>query len=179
MYRKAVNNKLRGGVISLIITAVFMAVFIIITEGAALYIFCAVIAAFMALIASSLFRYVTCLGELKEQYGYDLEADIDACEDHCSNKYFFFDDCLIYLANARMIFYSEIKSISGLTTRAHRTSSGHMGYAGAAVELKMSDGSSYMFTDFGSYAAKDSTDILDGYHKFCDYLAEYAPQSIE
>lgn len=36
-----------------------------------------------------------------------------------------------------------------------------------------------MFTDFGSYAAKDSRDILDGYHKFCDYLAEYAPQSIE
>ena len=179
MYKKAIRNKLIGAYISSVMIAVFLAGLIIFAKGAVLFIFGAVLLAFFVLVISSILRYKAGINELKEKYGEELEADINGCTTQVCGKYFFFDECLIDLANARMIFYSEIKSISGLTTKAN-PSSGSIGrYAGAAVELKMTDGSSFLFSDFDSSAAKNSRETLAQYRSFCDMLAEYAPQAAE
>lgn len=175
MYKKAIRNKLAGAYISSVMIAVFSAVLIKFAQGAVLFIFGGILLAFLVLMISSIVKYKSGIAEIHDKYGEGLEADINSCTTQVCGKYFFLDECLIDMANARMIFFSEIKSISGLTTGAN-PSAGSIGrYAGAAVELKMADGGSYLFADFNSSAAKNSRETLAQYKRFCEILAENAP----
>lgn len=179
MYKKAVSSKLRGGILAELLCGVFLGVVIAFITDTALYMVGGFILLFMIMIAFSMVSYITHLNALKAQYGEELEADVNACPKNCSDKYFFFDDCLIDLANARMIFYSDIQKIEGI----HRNESfSHIDmqhrHAGAVINLIMSDGKNYLFSNFGKSAVIDSDEVIDGYFAFAKYVAEYAPHAL-
>ncbi|MBR1751345.1 MAG: hypothetical protein IJ740_10800 [Ruminococcus sp.] len=179
MYKKAIRNKLAGAYVSSVMIAVFLLMLVIFAKGAVLYIFGAVLLAFLVLLFGSIFRYKAGIARLVDEYGSELEEDVNNCAVNVCGKYFFFDECLVDLANARMIYYSEIKSISGLTSNG-RPAAGELNrYAGAAAELKMTDGSSYLFSDFNSSSAKNSKETLEEYRRFCELLKEYAPHAAD
>ena len=179
MYKKAVKHKITGACIAIVITLLFTVVVIKFTEDVALYLLGGFLAVFFIVLVTSIIRYITKLGKIKAEYGDELESDVDSCQKSVSGKYFFFDDCMIDLSEGRMIFYSEIKKISGILTKEvwnqrtdyHRRS-------GAVVELTMDDGKVHLFSGFNSGFSNNSKETEDGYKQFCIYLSEYAPHAI-
>ena len=179
MYKKAVSSKLKGGILAEVVCGVFLGVVIVFLKDTALYLVGGFILLFMIMIAVSMVGYVTHLNALKAEYGDELEVDINTCQKNCSDKYFFFDDCMIDLANARMIFYSDIQKIEGI----HRNESfSHIDMqhrrAGAVINLIMCDGKNYLFSSFGKSAVIDSDEVIDGYYAFAKYIEEYAPHAL-
>ncbi len=178
MYKAAIKRKLTGAVISMVMLAVFLVAAIIFLHGKPLLFLGAVLVLFMALLFSSVYIYVKHLNELKSKYGQNLENSINACRKNVAGKYFFLENCLVDMANAKMVFYKDIKSYSGLTTQgSHRYSSGHSRYAGAVMEIKTVNGGSFLITDFNSGYAKSSQETKKDYSLFCGYLKEAAPDA--
>ena len=178
MYKKAVSQKLRGGILAELLCGVFLAALIALTDGAAMYLLAGFIGIFLIMIPVSMVKYITHLNAVKAQYGDELEADVNACEKNVAGKYFFFDDCLIDLAEARMIYYSEITRISGMHTEETWTPATGRHYAGAVIQLTMDSGNNCLFSSFTNGMAKNSTETINSYRQFCLYMGEYAPHAI-
>ncbi|MBR6338300.1 MAG: hypothetical protein IKR76_11320 [Ruminococcus sp.] len=178
MYKKALRQKLNGAVMSEILCAVMLGFVIFAMDGTPVYLIGGVIGAFMILIASGIIRYELDLASVKAQYGDELENDINTCPKQVSGKYFFFDDCFIDLANARMMFYSEMQRVSGIHTHEKVTNDLNVRYAGALIQITMDSGRKYLIADFNKSFAKNSGETLEDYGRFCEYIAEYAPDAV-
>ena len=180
MLKNAMKKKLTGAVVGMMFIIVFLAAASLLLDGVAAFAIGAVLTVFLILLIWSMVKYVKGIAMIKEQYGGDFEADLDRCQMQVNDKYFFFNDFLIDLTNARMIYYSDIERIQSLVSKGLPT---HDTYntkrAGALVTLKMRNGKTLMLSDFGSTAFKTSEDTLDGYHRFMEYLSQLAPHAVQ
>lgn len=176
MYKAAIKNKLTGAVISLVMLFVFLIIVIVFLKGAPLFLLGGILVLFIALMFSSVYIYMKHLSEVKGRYGQSLERDINVCKKNVVGKYFFLENALVDMANAKMVLYREMKSASGVTTGgSHRYPSGHSRYAGAAVEIKTISGGTFIVYDFNSSYAKSSQETRQAYNQFVGYLKEAAP----
>lgn len=178
MYKAAIRRKLLGAIISVIMLAAFIVAAVIFMHGTPMYITVAVLLLFAGLLFSSVCIYIRHLSEIKMKYGRNLENDVNACRKSVVGKYFFLENCLADMANARLIYYREIKGVAGMTTRgSHGYSSGHSRYAGAVVEIRTINEETLIVSDFNSGYAKDSKETIGAYNLFGEYLREAAPHA--
>lgn len=176
MYRKAVTNKTAGGIIAInltiamIVATAWLARF----ETATLFI-TVVCVIFLICIAFSMHGYCMRLAEMQEQFSDDLETSVDRCTEQAAGKYFFFSDCLVDLANARIYYYDEIAYVSGMLA-LHSHFPGKLQQnrkSGASVTIRMKDGKQYMLGSFQGGMTQNRKEIKDGYLTFCELMHKY------
>ena len=179
MYRKAFKKKITGAAAGTVIIALFLVFALAAAEGAVRLLFAGVLLFFMVLLLISVIKYIKDINDVKARYSGDLEADLDNCMRQVNDKYFFFDDCFIDLANARMINYSDIKKVSGFVSKGMPSANEYNNKrAGAMVTMRLNDGRTVMISDFGSSAVKSSEETIRGYRQFCEYLEQLAPHAV-
>ena len=176
MYRKAVTNKTAGGIIALNLTIVMIVATAWLSrfETATLFI-TAICVVFLLCIAFSMFAYRMRLTEMQAQFSDDLETSVDRCTEQAAGKYFFFSDCLVDLANARIYYYDEIAHVSGmLALHSHHAGKPQQNRkSGAAVTIRMKDGKQYMLGSFQGGMTRNRKEIKDGYLTFCELMYKY------
>ncbi len=175
MYKKAIGRKRTGAVAG---AAVIFVIFIVIFAlgGTAARVAAALVCgSFITLIVFSIKQYNERISDFEAGYGGDLEEDVNSCNVQVADKYFFLRECIADLANAKLIYYDDIKNVEGEKTSVHRSGSSNSLGQGFILNIHMLDGSTNVIADFESNASNSLFEKRKNYQDFITKLSALRP----
>lgn len=174
-FSEARKRKNKGAYVSMALVGVFLLIVLLTKDTMAIFTMGLLLILFMGLLVWSVISYNTSLEHLKANRA-NLEYDVNSCEESVAGKYFFLQDCLADLANARLCYYSEIQSVRCIAVSG-RNGNANVRRSGYLVEINCWDGSSCNVSDFQTSSAVSEAEKKENFHSFMELLKAHAPDA--